>query len=321
MVNEQLADDSDVEPGYWTVRHAIDDFYHPSESDDTTTTESQTLGDLPLKKRAIIIARVVKPDATKSELSDIADCASSYPGTVLKEERHVLRSLKERLDDGETPTAIIKDELTGDALEELLEECRMAELPLDLAALAAEMAPATASSTETDDGGPTVEGTEAANPERQWGSPADEHGVMGAAPPDPFGGASDDDAAGGNGTQRTLADADTTAQDEQSNATQDAPTSTESTESAEQASEDPGSSSESSEVDSGSGETVEISPLVGEYDSDVITEIQLLRMKVTFLRRVLSQAVHPGNPTAHLLSCVELIEQECEAILQAYSQE
>lgn len=323
MVTERLSGgESDVEPSYWTVRHAINDFYHPSETEDTTTRESKTLSDLPLKKRAIVTAQIVSPDASNSELSDIADCAPSYPGTVLEEESHVLDRLNARLEDGETPTAIIKDELSVDALEEMLAECRMAELPLELTTLAAEMAPDDASSTETDDKEPATQDAEVAETDRQWGTPTGEHGVMGAAPPDPFGGVSDDDHAGENATQRTLADTDTAvASDEQPDATHDAPTATGSSGSAEQSAEELDSGSEASETDTdGLDESSKVSPQLGAYDSDVITEVQLLYMKVRFLRRTVSQTAHPGGLPACLLSSIEQIERDCKAILQAYNQ-
>ncbi len=316
VVKERLADDDfDVEaPCERTVGRAIDEFYHPQTSENTTEGEAESLSDLALKQQAIAITRLVKPEAGNSEIADTVGCATSYPGQVADDKRHVLSTLEDRLADGETPTSIIKKELSVDALRDLLEEDLVTDLPLDVEAVAAQMEPADESPTATGDQQLNDE-PKTTGAESQWGSPTDQHNVMRAAPTSPFPGGSDDGPTDETATQRTLADADST----DTTAGQSDETDRDAAVTDSNGSEGH-SDKERADDDDGNVRLPGAGSQFGGEVSDIIAELQLFHAKVTFFRRTVSSMSNPHVQPAYTLSFAEQVEQHCKAILRAYEE-
>jgi hypothetical protein len=317
LVKERLADDDfDVEsPCEQTVGRAIDEFYHPQASGNTTEGEAESLSDLALKQQAIAITRLVKPEAGNSEIADTVGCATSYPGQVADDKRHVLSTLDDRLADGETPASIIKEEISVDALKDLLEQNLVTDLQLDLEDVAAEMEPADESSTAMGDQQLDDDEPETTGAKSQWGSPTDQHNVMRAAPTSPFPGDPNDEPTDETGTQRTLADADSVgATTDQSGETHRDAAATDDTASAGE------SDKERVDNDDVNVGAPDAGPQLEGEVSDIITELQLLQAKVAFSRRTVGSMSESYVPPAYVTSLAEQVEQHCKAILQAHNE-
>jgi hypothetical protein len=138
---------------------------------------------------------------------------------------------------------------------------------------------------------------------------------MRAAPTSPFPGGVDDEPANENGTQRTLADADSTdTTADQSDETHPDAVATNSNGSAGE------SNKQRADNDDENVGASEAGPRLGGEVSDIITELQLLQAKATFSRRTVSSMSVSYVPPAYVVSLAEQIEQHCKAILQAHNE-
>ncbi len=212
MVRDRL-ESSDWEtspPSVPTVSRALDGFYHPHESDETSIeSDEQTLADLTLIQQATIIAKLVLPNEPDTSIADRIGCACSYPGQISDEKEHILTPLQTRLEQGEDIETVLTDGLTADTLAALIDKGFLSEIPLDVQSLATEMDVDEASSGLL----ATIveEAASETSRDSQWGSPVGHANGMHAIPDDPFGSTNGDSAeSDGPNSQSSDADLDPT---------------------------------------------------------------------------------------------------------------
>lgn len=157
-------------PSYSTIHRVVRDFFHPQAERSTEKTES--LDELTAKQQAIIIARALLPDQTKSHIADRVGCASSYPAQVFDRAPNIVQRFGQNGDD-ET-SEMLKSELTPESIDELTSRGLVEDLPIEF--------DSTATTTEeveaTDDDGDSGQ-------QSLWGSPVDNQtGLRGVPEPD-----------------------------------------------------------------------------------------------------------------------------------------
>lgn len=284
-VEERLAERDIEVPSYSTTRRVIRDFYQPTRgttSAEKTSESDQTLGGYTAKQQAILIARVVSPEAPAITIAKQIGCAPSYPSQVLSEADAIVDQLASEAAEADDLDAAIRDALTDEDIRELDERGLLEDVEIDL--------PVDDQDGETD----TADKTDAADEsDSEWGSPIADANVMSAAP-EGFEQATigdDDDATGGIETDGAdAADADSHSGE------------AETTESADETGDDP------------APET----PIPKKELQDLKEKIGFLR--ATFARSVDSDTDSDAAEYAVVVGVAEQIEQQCEAIIETYTQ-
>lgn len=166
-VEEHLSD-SDIEtPSYSTIRRVIRRFYRSEEheSESSSTDDEPTLSGLTPKQQAIVIARVLLPDASDRETAERIGCANSYPSQVYEQAEPIIDRLEHHRESETDVRETICNELSAAAITELVQRGLAENLPIDFAAIVAEEEEPT---------------EEAATPD--WGSPVDHPKTLRASP-------------------------------------------------------------------------------------------------------------------------------------------
>ena len=308
MVREQIENsDYDVSPpSHQTVRRAIDDFYYPHDSDnESSEVENETLADLTPIQQAIVVAKLVLPDESNTDIADRIGCARSYPGQIQDRKGHVLKRLQAQVNQEDGLTVVLADEFTADALVTLLDEGFLSEIPLDLESLVTEMdvdETSTAGLLATVGG----KGSETSN-DPQWGSPLDHTTGMCAVPDAPFGSANSGDRSESDGSNHQLSDTTPVTAD---GGSQDTPLGSDTDVTVDDDDHAGMASSNSPDEDSSRSEDGDAPP------DAVIAEIATLRQKVAFFRQTLGPVSQTDQQMALLESFAGQVEQSCKAVLE-----
>ena len=171
LIEEELADTDREPPADWTVRRALDAFYHPHESSMPT---DESFSEIPTLQQAVILANLTLPEASIAEVADRVGCAASYPPQVMERRQYLADAFTDRQAEGETLAAIVRDELSATQVAELVDSGYLDDIPIDVG------------SSEETHATPDREDEPSTTSERldsDWGAPTDDHGVMTASPP------------------------------------------------------------------------------------------------------------------------------------------
>ncbi|MFB6187801.1 MAG: hypothetical protein ABEI86_13170 [Halobacteriaceae archaeon] len=135
MVDQRLEDHDIDTPSYATIRRVIRRFFRPDETEEKQGDErskAETLAALTSKQQAIVLARILSPEASKTEIADQIGCAKSYPTQVLSSADLVVSNMKKKLDQSDNPVEVITDELDDDDIYKLIERDLLENVPIDL---------------------------------------------------------------------------------------------------------------------------------------------------------------------------------------------
>jgi len=174
-VCSRLEDFEDVDaPAYRTVCSLLNRFYRPHVG-GPGADEDETLDDLKPKQQAIIIARIVNPDASLSAIAKMVGVANSYPSQVLERASHVLNRINSKQDESDDSIAI-RSELSDAAILTLREQGLIddVEVSFDL--------PQDTDDNQTDNSETEEPSLTNETQDDNWGSPVDQNDVMTAAP-------------------------------------------------------------------------------------------------------------------------------------------
>jgi len=171
LIEEELADTDREPPADWTVRLALDAFYHPHESSMPT---DESFSEIPVLQQAVIIANLTLPEASIAEVADRVGCAASYPPQVMERRQYLADAFTDRQDEGETLAAIVRDELSATQLEKLVDSGHVDDIPIDVGS---------SEEKHATQGRDAATRTTSERLDSDWGEPTDDHGVMTASPP------------------------------------------------------------------------------------------------------------------------------------------
>ncbi|SNR64648.1 hypothetical protein [Halorubrum vacuolatum] len=157
--------DLDV-PSYSTIHRVVRDYYHPQA--ERTSEKTESLDELTAKQQAIIIARALLPDATKSQIASKVGSASSYPAQVFERAPDIVQRFERSSDD--EINDIIKSELTPESIDELISRGLVDDLPIEF--------DSTSVATEEADS----DNDSDAGQQSLWGSPVDNQTGLRAVP-------------------------------------------------------------------------------------------------------------------------------------------
>lgn len=128
LVSSEFAElDLDV-PSYSTIHRVVRDFYHP-QAESKSSEKTESLDNLTAKQQAIIIARAVLPDTTKSQIADRVGCASSYPAQVYDRAPKIIQKFGHDVD-GDV-RKMLKSELSTESINELTSRGLVHDLPIE----------------------------------------------------------------------------------------------------------------------------------------------------------------------------------------------
>lgn len=293
-----------------TVGRALDDFFHPHN----TNKPSKTPAELTPLQQAIWISKAVSPDKSNAGISELVGCASSYPGQIIRAHDDLFSRLDHRLD-ADSPETIITDELDVSDLKTLHQKGYDSELSLDLDSLIDEMESETTSAddspTDTDEVA-TEDPPDATESNVQWGSPTETYGVMQASPPTPSVQTSQSEDHPNQQTLSTSDDGpDTT---DQSSTASDTPVNSPATDDNEDGGEQQTHVSQEDQLTrtetAGSQSPAPSPAITGGTMAD---DLQLLESHVSFFRAVINSGQVDDAP-ALLQAFADEIEQRCQAI-------
>jgi hypothetical protein len=166
-VNERLEEYDVDSPSYSMVRRVILQFYEPQYEGEITNrsrkTDPKRLTELTHKQQAIVIARLISPEASAATIAEQVNCAISYPPQVYDLAASVINKLDTRVEEENDIIDIITSELSADDIDQLLERGLLDDVPISGEAL----------TTDTD-----IDEENKAN----WGSPIQYQDGMSADP-------------------------------------------------------------------------------------------------------------------------------------------
>jgi hypothetical protein len=149
------------------VRRVILQFYEPQYEGEITNrsrkTDPKRLTELTHKQQAIVIARLISPEASAATIAEQVNCAISYPPQVYDLAASVINKLDTRVEEENDIIDIITSELSADDIDQLLERGLLDDVPISGEAL----------TTDTD-----IDEENKAN----WGSPIQYQDGMSADP-------------------------------------------------------------------------------------------------------------------------------------------
>lgn len=185
LVEERLADEPLQVPPYRTVAAVLTRVFDPARE---KTTKGDELAALTHKQQAVVIAHLAAPDATKTDLADMTGTSTNHPRYVLDRAAHVVEDLKTTLQDaGGDLIAVLTDELSARAVDALIDQGLLSDVPVDTDALRAtcEGGDSSADSGLSDDDSMNSDSDELTAQSEdlsRWGSPAEESTGLSAAP-------------------------------------------------------------------------------------------------------------------------------------------
>ena len=336
LIEEELADTDREPPADWTVRRALDAFYHPHESSMPT---DESFSEIPTLQQAVILANLTLPEASIAEVADRVGCAASYPPQVMERRQYLADAFTDRQAEGETLAAIVRDELSATQVAELVDSGHLDDIPIDVG-----------SSEEThatpdreDEPSPTSERLDS-----DWGTPTDDHGVMTASPS--LSSADDDDHKSnqtsqdaGQVTTQPASDEPSTeeATESERQADNDVETATVTHTAAEtlDATSDGGSASATAGTEgTHSGPRTEEPPqqpsqpasgmdaVAGDAGSDhphmtLLCQVEQLKANLSFFRNAISPVDETPDEKSPVVGLAEQTEAQCDQIIQQIREE
>ena len=336
LIEEELADTDRDPPADWTVRRALDAFYHPHESSMPT---DESFSEIPVLQQAVIIANLTLPEASIAEVADRVGCAASYPPQVMERRQYLADAFSDRQAEGETLAAIVRDELPATHLEELVESGHLDDIPIDVGSSAEKHA------TQNGD---AEAATTSERLDSDWGAPTDDHGVMTASPPLS---SADEETTEGSQTSQDASQSTTQpagdepsteeAADTDGQTADDVETATETTTKTHTAAETLDATSDGGSASTAAGaETVEPGPSGAELpqsagERDVVAgdaasghshltllhEVRQLKSNLRFFRQSLSPVDETPHEKSLVISLTERTETKCDQIIQQITEE